>query len=221
MYVDQLLVKQELELLEMFTTFETANSYLVMNSMSQKVYDAKEESGLCQRQICGPKRGFVMHIMNNFGQEAFTLEREFKIPVAFCSFLACFGFACQDEVKVYTTQREHVGTVRQDCSPINPHLTVYEADDTPVYTISGPTCISIACEKFGSVEFDIQTMDNEVVGKLSKQHGGLMEFFTDADNFAVSFPMNMDVKKKAVFLAAVFLVDFVYFEKKADKPMAG
>lgn len=45
------------------------------------------------------------------------------------------------------------------------------------------------------------------VGTISKQWSGLAkEIFTDADNFGVSFPMDLDIKTKATVLGAVFLI---------------
>ena len=45
------------------------------------------------------------------------------------------------------------------------------------------------------------------VGKISKQWTGFVrEAFTDADNFGATFPMDLDVKMKAVLLGAVFLI---------------
>ncbi|XP_069775922.1 phospholipid scramblase 1-like isoform X3 [Narcine bancroftii] len=52
------------------------------------------------------------------------------------------------------------------------------------------------------------------VGRISKQWSGLVrEAATDADNFGVQFPKNLDVKMKAALLGACFLIDFVYFER--------
>ena len=52
------------------------------------------------------------------------------------------------------------------------------------------------------------------VGKISKQWSGVLkEAFTDADNFGISFPMDLDVKIKATLLGAVFLIDFMFFEE--------
>lgn len=52
------------------------------------------------------------------------------------------------------------------------------------------------------------------MGKISKKWSGLArEYFTDADNFGISFPMDLDVKMKAVMLGACFLIDFMFFEK--------
>jgi len=45
------------------------------------------------------------------------------------------------------------------------------------------------------------------VGKITKQWSGLAkEYFTDADNFGIQFPVDLDVKMKAVMLGACFLI---------------
>ena len=51
------------------------------------------------------------------------------------------------------------------------------------------------------------TNDGQVVGKVTKQWSGIArEAFTDADNFGINFPMDLDVRIKTVLLAAVFLI---------------
>lgn len=46
-----------------------------------------------------------------------------------------------------------------------------------------------------------------MVGKISKQWTGLVrELFTDVDNFGIQFPLDLDVKMKAVMLGACFLI---------------
>lgn len=45
------------------------------------------------------------------------------------------------------------------------------------------------------------------VGKISKEWSGMMrELFTDADYFGISFPVDLDVRMKAVMIGAVFLI---------------
>lgn len=45
------------------------------------------------------------------------------------------------------------------------------------------------------------------IGRISKQWSGLLkEVFTDTDNFGIQFPLDMDVKMKAVLLGACFLI---------------
>ena len=45
------------------------------------------------------------------------------------------------------------------------------------------------------------------VGKISRQWPGIIrEAFTDAGHYGVNFPINLDVKMKAVMLGACFLI---------------
>lgn len=45
------------------------------------------------------------------------------------------------------------------------------------------------------------------VGRISKQWTGLVrEAFTDADNFGICFPLDLDVKIKAALFGACFLI---------------
>lgn len=45
------------------------------------------------------------------------------------------------------------------------------------------------------------------MGRISKQWGGLVrEAFTDADDFGLQFPLDLDVRVKAVLLGATFLI---------------
>lgn len=50
-------------------------------------------------------------------------------------------------------------------------------------------------------------MEGDPIGRISKQWGGLLrEMFVDADYFGITFPMDLDVKLKAVMLGACFLI---------------
>jgi len=75
----------------------------------------------------------------------------------------------------------------------------------------------------GSVEFQILSRDGGTqVGKISKKWSGLLrEAFTDADNFGISFPVDLDVRMKAVMLGACFLIDFMFFEKSQNQEQDG
>jgi len=53
--------------------------------------------------------------------------------------------------------------------------------------------------------------ESSAIGRISKQWTGFeAEAFTDADNFGLQFPMDLDVKIKAVLLAACFLIVSMY-----------
>lgn len=81
-----------------------------------------------------------------------------------------------------------------------------------VFLIKGPLCTYSICGK--DVEFKVFAMDGTEVGKISKQWSGLArELFTDADFFGISFPLDLDVRMKAILMGACFLIDAMFFEK--------
>ena len=81
--------------------------------------------------------------------------------------------------------------------------------------MEGPFCAVSCC---GDVNFEIKTKDDASVGKITKQWSGFAkEAFTDADNFGITFPLDLDVKVKAVLVGAVFLIDFMFFEQAQDQ----
>ena len=91
----------------------------------------------------------------------------------------------------------------QEWHPYLPKLTVQNKRRQPQLKIHGP---NVVCHCSSDVNFDVKSLDETVVvGQISKQWVGfLREVFIDADNFGISFPMELDVKVKAVLLGACF-----------------
>lgn len=55
--------------------------------------------------------------------------------------------------------------------------------------------------------WQVVSLTGEKVGKISKQWSGMArEIFTDADFFGITFPLDLDVRMKAVLLGATFLI---------------
>jgi len=208
--IDQILVHQQVHLLEAITGWEVRNKYQVKNSVGQQVYFATEESGICMRQCCANGRGFIMHITDNMGQEVMRVTREFKCCAGccWCASASCCAWVVTIEAPVGTV----IGSVRQKGSYWIPKYDVMDGDGQKIFDIKGPCCICqfICCPD--DLDFNI-TVDNREIGKISKQWGGVArECFTRASNFSLAFPIDLDVRMKAVLLGAVFLVDFMFFE---------
>ena len=85
--LDQLLIKQKVEVLEVMTGFETANKYKVLNSLGQEIYKAKEQSNCCARNCCGANRSFGMELKDAMGNEVIHLERPLRCTS--CLFPCC------------------------------------------------------------------------------------------------------------------------------------
>lgn len=205
--LDQLLIKQKVEVLELMTGFETANKYNVLNSLGQQIYKAKEDTDCCTRQMCGPGRPFEMIIKDNEEREVIHLNRPLRCQ-------ACCFPCCLQELEVSSPPGTIVGTIEQQWS-IYPRFTVKDQDGNVILKIKGPLCPISCC---GDVDFKVLSSDGGTeVGKISKQWTGLArEAFTDADNFGISFPGDLDVRAKATLLGAVFLIDFMFFETKKN-----
>ncbi|KAM7292194.1 phospholipid scramblase 2 [Ixodes scapularis] len=82
--IDQLLVKQKVELLEAFLGFETQNKYTIKNSMGQKVYHATEDTDCCTRNCCGPARPFDIKVADNSGNEVLHFQRDLRCTSCCC-----------------------------------------------------------------------------------------------------------------------------------------
>uniref|UniRef100_A0A8C7W706 Phospholipid scramblase n=2 Tax=Oncorhynchus mykiss TaxID=8022 RepID=A0A8C7W706_ONCMY len=208
-HVDQLLVHQTFHLAELLG-WEVRNSYNVKNSIGQQVFLAEEENNCCTLQCFGPSRPFTFHIQDNLGQEVLTLTR----PLA-CSY-CCFP-CCLQDLEVQSPPGIPIGYVVQECHPFLPKLTVLNERRQPQLRIKGPLFFCSCCR---DVTFEVKTLDDSMlIGHIGKQWSGfLREVYTDADHFGIVFPMDLDVKMKAVLLGACFLIDFLYFEeRKGDK----
>lgn len=206
--LDQLLVKQTMEMFEMFTGFETSNKYKVLNSMGQECYKAVEESDFCSRQFCGPSRSFKVHIKDHTGRAVLEVDRPFV-----CAVLPCLS-SCRFEMSIKAPiSGETLGYIKQDFFCCEPKFSVYDKDDNKVFIINGP-CIQCGC---GDIEFAINDIHGNKCGAVTKKWSGVLkEAYTDADNFNLSFPLDLDVKLKGVLLGAVFMIDFMFYEKQQE-----
>lgn len=204
--IDQLLIHQQIELIEILVGWETNNKYQIKNSLGQKVFFAAEENDCCTRYWCGPLRPFTIKVLDNYGQEVLTLNRPLK-----CA--SCCYPCCLQELEVQAPPGNPIGYVIQDWHPLKPKFTIQNERKEPVLKIEGPAC---HCKCCSDVVFEVKSVDEtHVVGKICKQWTGfLREAYTDADNFGIQFPMDLDVKIKAVMVGACFLIDFMYFEQK-------
>ncbi|XP_065731852.1 phospholipid scramblase 1 isoform X3 [Phocoena phocoena] len=172
-----------------------------------------EDTDCCTRNCCGPSRPFTMRILDNTGREVITLERPLR-----CT--SCCFPCCLQEIEIQAPPGVPVGYVTQTWHPCLPKFTLQNERREDVLRLTGPCIVCSCC---ADVDFEIKSLDDRyVVGKISKQWTGLVrELFTDVDNFGIQFPLDLDVKMKAVMLGACFLIDFMFFEMTRNEQRAG
>lgn len=201
--IDELFVKQKVELLEAFIGFETNNKFTIKNSMGQKIFWASEDTDCCTRNCCGSMRPMDIKIMDANKHEVIHLNRPLRCDSCWCP---CF----LQEMEVTAPPGNFIGKIEQNWSILSPSFDIKDATGETVLKIEGPCCTFSIC---GDVEFQLMTTNGHNVGKISKKWSGFgRELFTDADFFGISFPIDLDVRMKAVMLGACFLiVSFLLF----------
>ncbi|KAM6909346.1 phospholipid scramblase 2-like isoform 2-T4 [Xenentodon cancila] len=206
--IDQILIHQKVELLEAFIGFETNNQYEIKNSLGQKIYMAKEKNDCCTRNCCGSLRSFDMKIKDNMDREVIRLIRPFRC-------VSCWCPCCLQEMEVQAPPGTTVGYVQQNWHPFVPKFSILGANKETLMKLEGPC---FACNCCGDVNFELKGKDgDQTIGRICKQWSGLLkEVFTDTDNFGIQFPLDLDVKMKAVLMGACFLIDFMFFEKVGE-----
>ncbi|KAM8953153.1 phospholipid scramblase 1-like [Pelodytes ibericus] len=201
--VDQLLIHQQHEILEVITGFETNNKYEIKNSMGQRVYFATEENDCCNQYFCGSARSFTITVVDNTSREVMRFTRPLR-----CN--CCCTPCCLQKLEVQAPPGITVGYVIQKWHPYLPRFTIQNEREQSLMKIIGPCVLCSCCS---DIDFEVKSLDDTKIGRISKQWSGFVnEMFTDADNFGIQFPLDLDVKIKAVMLGACFLIDFMFFE---------
>ncbi|XP_016421635.1 phospholipid scramblase 2-like [Sinocyclocheilus rhinocerous] len=195
--IDQILIHQKIECIEILTGFETNNQYEIKNSIGQEIYHAKEDSDCFIRNFFGPAHGFKMHIKDSMDQEVIQLHRPMR----------CF----LQEIEVQAPPGVIIGYVKQEWSFL-PKFTILGPNNEVLLKIQGPFLPFKCC---GDIDFEVKGIIGEQsFGRITKQRSGLLKkCISDASNFCIQFPLDMDVKMKAVLLGACLFIDIMFFDK--------
>ncbi len=186
-----LIVSQKKEWGEILSGFETKNRYVVLSEMGNELYYAAEKSSLLLRLFLKALRPFEIIVARADGSTVLNLERPFR-----------FYFHKMD---VRDAQGKLLGTIEREFSLLRRLYRITNSTGMEICRLYGPL--------FHPWTFEIRENDRQV-GKITKKWSGLAkEAFTDADNFAIEMPPGKDVETKSVLLGAVFLIDFVHFER--------
>ncbi|XP_048190396.1 phospholipid scramblase family member 5 [Perognathus longimembris pacificus] len=203
--LDLIIIHQQVELLGMILGTETANKYEIKNSSGQRIYFAVEESLCFNRNVCSKLRSCSLRVSDNAGREVITVHRPLRCGSCCCP---CY---LQEVAEIQAPPGTTVSYVVQKWDPFRPKFTIQNANKEDVLKIVGP-CVTCGC--FGDVDFEVKTMNEKLtVGKISKYWSGFVnDMFTNADNFGVHVPADLDVAFKAAMIGACFLFDFMFFE---------
>lgn len=153
---------------------------------------------MLSRLFLGNSRPFTLHIVAADGSPCIEVERLWRF------------YFHEMKVKLHTASGwVHVGIVKKKFSVCTRDFDVLDDNGFLLFTIQGPM--------FNPWTFNISNAQGQI-GCISKKFSGwAQEMMTDADNFGVEWPEDLPVPAKALLLAAVFLIDFLYFEDNSGQ----
>ncbi|XP_045151028.1 phospholipid scramblase 4 isoform X2 [Echinops telfairi] len=97
-------------------------------------------------------------------------------------------------------------------------LRVTDCMGREVMTMQRPfkcTCCCFCCR---TARQEIKSLDGvSNIGNIIRKWNGLISAMADADQFDINFPLDLDVKMKAMIFGACFLIDFMYFERSPQR----
>ncbi len=194
--IDTLVIRQEKEWSEILTGFEARNKYMVMNVSGDLLYMAAEwEGSFWTRIMLKSIRPFTIYIVTPDGNRVLILERSFR-----------FYF---HKMKILDPEWNLLGTIQRRFSILRRKYSVLNHSGYEIFELFGPI--------LHPWTFIIRIPGREI-GKITKRWSGILkEAFTKADNFGVTFPADLDVTRKSLLLGAVFLIDFVHFERSGNR----
>ena len=216
------IIRQEIEMVEAYTGCETQNRYqvFIQSPMGLKyAFKCNERSGCCSRCCCANScRGLeivIRHIASAAEIDT-DISRIFIRAEKPCAlgFLCC----CRPHMDIkFEENKKYLGSVREPFACCDKDAEVYDANNNIRYKIVGDCCqIGLCCgpsaEKMAEIEFKIER-NGEQIGMLKKTSANIGEYFTKADSYKISFPLDATPEEKMLLICAGLLIDYQYFEQ--------
>lgn len=215
-------IRQEIEMFEVVSGCETQNRYHVFlqSNMGLKyAFKCIERSGCCARACCSNNcRSIKMDIRHvTSPNEDPDLAKLFLSAKKSCA-LACCCF-CRPHLDIKLAQNnEYIGKIKEPCQCCDIQTEIYDKTKSLKYRVIGNCCqYGLCCgssaEKFAEIQFKI-IKDGQTVGIMRKLSSSLGEYFSKADSYKISFPLDATPEDKILLICSGLLVDYQNFERK-------
>jgi len=180
------IIKQELEVAEILTAFETGNRYSILDERGSKIlYAYEDESNFIGKQIFGQHRGVKLHLLDTNGNELLSIDRPFYFLKS-----KAIVYSNDGQIYGYIHQKKWLGTKQFDFLSLEGQLLF--------------SCISKLPHKW---TFKVFMGEQEVAQVLKKWSGFGKEAFTDTDTFSIDFGNINDDYTQYAILTTAFIID--------------
>ena len=189
----ELVIRQQVEQLEIFTPFETANRYSVHTSDGAQLMYAYEESGGLSRQFAASHRALSIHVVDSNNAPVLQASRDF--------------FWFRSHLRVDADGRR-IGALNRIFG-LGRKFALLDANGGEVTRITSGL--------FRPHTFIAKSTGGTEIARVTKQWSGFgREMFTDADTFVVQFTDgSTDNDFRLLMLASAFAIDLDFFENQS------
>lgn len=236
MQLSGIFVKQKMNLAEVISGCELANTYHVyskkgdeVKKMGSKLYKCKEKSGWysrnCLSNECREMRLKVENIVHSEDSTEICLLMEKE---CMCTCMCC------NRPYFSITYVEHgeniyLGKVIYPFNFCALNFEVLDRNNSVKFTLEGDccqcgyVCRNYPCEACQTVVFRLYDKNHNLLPAtfIKRNKNCFKSMVSDSDNFAVDFLPNMDWEDRSLLLSLVLLVDFMLFEEKANNNQGG
>jgi uncharacterized protein YxjI len=206
------------------TTFEVATPLVTGRSgigvsQHRKVFEMRNQYTLTDED------GHVIGSVQQVGQSAFTFlarlisDMDVSLPVT-------LDVADSDgvlQLRLHKPWFRFRVTVKNADGAVLGHVRKRIRLGKAVFTVTGPRGEPIGrllAENWRSRDFRLEATAGQEVARVTKKWRGLLtEVFTDADSYAVTFPMSTDDSVRELALAAALAVDLTMKQKDYGSPL--
>lgn len=191
----------------------------------QRFMFAKEESDACTRFFCPKRREFKLRVGAPVRGPGFSLEERLglvtseRVVPAIEIERPCFCFF--SEMFVNDGQGRYIGRLDEECTnlccccPVGFSVTSGEGN----MKVHGPSpcwmlcCVSCPCRD--PYRFELKHREGSSVGTISNtKNSSCRTCFPAADDFEIKFAPHATADQRALLVAAMFALDYAYFESK-------
>ena len=193
----ELVVRQEVEHLEVFVGFETANRYSIHTPEGVSAMYAAEESGALTRQFMGTHRPLTIRVVDSGGQPVLTASRKF--------------YWFYSHLHVADEAGSPIGSLKRQFAMMRRRFSLLDAKASQIGRVDGGP--------FRRNTFTVENGQGVELGRIVKQWSGLArEAFSDADTFQIQFSdQERSQEFRLMLLAAAFAIDLEFFEDKGRR----
>ncbi|XP_058457096.1 phospholipid scramblase 1 [Malaya genurostris] len=195
-------IEQTYELNEFLTAVSSENRYTVRGPSSEALFGVSESSDPSDR-CWGSLRPFQLSIVDRSNQEVMLLKKNLG-----CGIFCCF---CKNQfLELWATPGNLIGCIQQDYGLVSREIILMNGDLDTMFRI--PISLKNAVRMPSEAHFVV--LDREMrnqKGSITRAWNVTSSSYTN--NIYFNEP-ELDVRLKALFLGAAFLLEYIYFQSK-------